>query len=110
MTIQHREYLNLAWTKDNKETDSANILELIKWSNHIINLFTTNIVASKDNIRARVNSFEKAVLVAEVRLSADFVSFSPYTSSHNFSIVPRETQKLQWFNSSDGCTHVSVSL
>ncbi|KAJ3112506.1 hypothetical protein HDU96_004486 [Phlyctochytrium bullatum] len=65
LNIQVREFLDLAWMKEDKEIRAPNVTRMIQWSNHAIHWVVSEIVSVKDSIRARAQVFEKFVLVAQ---------------------------------------------
>lgn len=68
LQIRPREFVDLSWTKDDKETRAPGILKMAQFSNHIIHWLTSEIVVVKDSLKARVAVYEKIVLLAQVSL------------------------------------------
>nr|KAJ3420617.1 hypothetical protein HK105_005467 [Polyrhizophydium stewartii] len=60
-----REFLDLAWMKDDKETRAPNIIRMVRWSNHVVHWLVSEIVAVKDNIKQRAAMMEKIIMVAQ---------------------------------------------
>ncbi|KAI8848736.1 ras guanine nucleotide exchange factor domain-containing protein [Chytridium lagenaria] len=65
LSIQVREFLDLAWMKDDKEIRAPNITRMIQWSNHVVHWIVSEIVAVKDSIKTRAQMFEKFIQVAQ---------------------------------------------
>ena len=65
---QAREFLDLAWMKDDKETRAPNIIRMVRWSNHVVHWLITEIVTIKDNIKLRAAMMEKIIALAQVQL------------------------------------------
>ncbi|KAI8929333.1 ras guanine nucleotide exchange factor domain-containing protein [Entophlyctis helioformis] len=63
--IKAREFLDLAWMKDDKETKAPNIIRMVRWSNHVVHWLVTEIVSIKDNIRQRATMIEKILAIAQ---------------------------------------------
>ncbi|KAJ8329055.1 hypothetical protein O5D80_003008 [Batrachochytrium dendrobatidis] len=63
--IKAREFLDLAWMKDDKETRAPNIIRMVRWSNHVVHWLITEIVTIKDNIKLRAAMMEKIIALAQ---------------------------------------------
>ncbi|KAJ3416526.1 hypothetical protein HDV05_001263 [Chytridiales sp. JEL 0842] len=64
-SMKPREFLDLAWMKDDKETRAPNITKMIQWSNHVVNWIVSEIVSIRDNVKTRAQTLEKVILVAQ---------------------------------------------
>ena len=60
-SIQSREFLDLGWMKDDKESRSPNIVKFTNWSNHVVGWLMTEILRHPDNIKRRVKSMESII-------------------------------------------------
>ncbi|KAJ3218223.1 hypothetical protein HDU67_006332 [Dinochytrium kinnereticum] len=65
LSIQVREFLDLAWMKEDKEIRAPNITRMIQWSNHAIHWIVSEIVSVRDSMRMRAQMFEKFIQVAQ---------------------------------------------
>ncbi|KAJ3321217.1 hypothetical protein HDU76_000130 [Blyttiomyces sp. JEL0837] len=63
--LKGREFLEMAWMKDDKYERSPYIIRMIQWSNHIVNWLVTEIVSVKDVTKLRVTTFERIITVAQ---------------------------------------------
>ncbi|TPX55448.1 hypothetical protein PhCBS80983_g05300 [Powellomyces hirtus] len=63
--IRSREYLDLAWMKETKETEAPNILRMTRWSNHVVQWIVTEIVSVKDTVKSRAAAFERVVMLGQ---------------------------------------------
>ncbi|TPX63113.1 hypothetical protein SpCBS45565_g06841 [Spizellomyces sp. 'palustris'] len=61
--IKSREFLDLAWMKDSKETEAPNILRMTRWSNHVVQWIVTEIVSVKESTKARAAVYEKIIML-----------------------------------------------
>ncbi|KAJ3128233.1 hypothetical protein HK100_009303 [Physocladia obscura] len=59
--IKPREFLDMAWMKDNKETKSPNITKMVHWSNHVVQWIVTEILAVKESHKLRALIFERVI-------------------------------------------------
>ncbi|KAJ3107545.1 hypothetical protein HDU97_003850 [Phlyctochytrium planicorne] len=65
LTIQCREFLDLAWMKEDKEIRAPNITRMIQWSNHVIHWIVSEIVSVRDSTKMRAQMIEKFIQVAQ---------------------------------------------
>ncbi|KAJ3035399.1 hypothetical protein HDV00_003997 [Rhizophlyctis rosea] len=63
--VKPREFLGLAWMKDDKETRAPNITRMTRWSNHVIHWVISEVVCVRESTKARAAVFEKFILVAQ---------------------------------------------
>ncbi|KAJ3148781.1 hypothetical protein HDU86_007336 [Geranomyces michiganensis] len=63
--IRSKEYLDLAWMKDSKETDAPNILRITRWSNHVVQWIVTEIVSGKDSTKYRASVYERVIMLGQ---------------------------------------------
>ncbi|KAJ3178221.1 hypothetical protein HDU87_003773 [Geranomyces variabilis] len=63
--IRSKEYLDLAWMKDSKETDAPNILRMTRWSNHVVQWIVSEIVSGKDSTKYRAGLFERVIMLGQ---------------------------------------------
>ncbi|KAI8613914.1 ras guanine nucleotide exchange factor domain-containing protein [Chytriomyces sp. MP71] len=61
VNIKPREFLDMAWMKDNKEVKSPNITRMVHWSNHCIQWLATEILSVKENLKLRAQVFERVI-------------------------------------------------
>ena len=52
--------------KEDKDVRAPNIMGMVRWSNHIIKWFITEIVSIKDNVKQRAAMMEKIIAIAQV--------------------------------------------
>ncbi|TPX37441.1 hypothetical protein SmJEL517_g00744 [Synchytrium microbalum] len=62
--IKPREYLDMAWMKEDKEVRAPNITRMTRWSNHVIHWLVTEIVIVKESAKARAIVLEKFIQLA----------------------------------------------
>ena len=65
-SIEHREFLDLSWMKEDKELKAPNLLRLIRWNNHVVNWQISEILIQKD-VKVRATVIERIIMVAQVR-------------------------------------------
>ncbi|KAI9199222.1 ras guanine nucleotide exchange factor domain-containing protein [Polychytrium aggregatum] len=63
--IKPREFLDLAWMKDDKEKLAPNIMKMARWSNHVVRWLITEIVTIKDQPKIRAAAYERVARVAK---------------------------------------------
>ncbi|KAJ3083341.1 hypothetical protein HDU99_010808 [Rhizoclosmatium hyalinum] len=61
VNIKPREFLDMAWMKDNKEIKSPNITRMVHWSNHVVQWIATEILSVKENHKLRAQVFERII-------------------------------------------------
>ncbi|KAJ3240011.1 hypothetical protein HDU78_002538 [Chytriomyces hyalinus] len=61
VNIKPREFLDMAWMKDNKDVKSPNITKMVQWSNHCIQWIASEILSVKDNMKLRAQVFERII-------------------------------------------------
>lgn len=66
--IKPREFVGLAWMKEDKETRAPNLFKIAKWSNHVVYWITSEIVSIRDDPKKRIATFEKFVSMGHVSL------------------------------------------
>jgi hypothetical protein len=52
--------------KDEKETLSPHVLQMARWSNHVVQWLVSEIVTQKDSLKQRAAAMEKVVQIAHV--------------------------------------------
>ncbi|KAJ3191847.1 hypothetical protein HK101_007350 [Irineochytrium annulatum] len=66
VAIKAREFVDLAWMKDDKDVKAPNLTRMIQWSNHVIHWIITEIVSVKEGgAKARAGIFVKMVQTAQ---------------------------------------------
>ncbi|KAJ3015789.1 UNVERIFIED_CONTAM: hypothetical protein HDU68_012566 [Siphonaria sp. JEL0065] len=61
VNIKPREFLDMAWMKDNKEIKSPNITKMVHWSNHVVQWLASEILSVKENHKVRSQVFERII-------------------------------------------------
>jgi cellobiose phosphorylase len=64
--MKPREFVGLCWMKNDKETRAPNIIKMVRWSNHVVQWLSTEIVSVKDSLKQRAVVMEKVVSIAKV--------------------------------------------
>ncbi|KAI8812363.1 ras guanine nucleotide exchange factor domain-containing protein [Cladochytrium replicatum] len=62
-SIKAREFLDLAWMKDDKDTRAPNIMKMTRWFNHVVHWLISEIVSMKDNWKQRASMIEKVIML-----------------------------------------------
>lgn len=90
MNIKPREFLDLAWMKDDKEQKAPNIIKMVRWSNHVIHWLVTEIVTIKDNVKQRALMMEKIIAIGQVKIS----EISSLSMTHFYFIALGKTKQF----------------
>lgn len=65
VNIKSREFIDLAWMKNDKTQRAPNIVRMTQWSNHVVQWLVTEIVNARESTKARAQCMEKIILLGQ---------------------------------------------